>query len=91
MVVGAWRQTAKKNRRDWPRFQPELQYDTEYDKGKLYAEPLTPGTRWSLKMGNVSDCYGTMACLKCDWTPPEGCDGQCLRCHLDCKCLKGGK
>ncbi len=65
----------------------------KYATSQLYAQPLTPGTRRALgwRLSRISDCYGTLACLTCDWQPPEECEGNCFDCRLDCMCRKGEK
>lgn len=74
-------------------FRQEKAIGAEYATSQLYAQPLTHGTRRALgwRLSRISDCYGTMACLKCDWQPPPECEGDCFDCRLDCMCRKGGE
>lgn len=62
-----------------------------HDVARLCQGPLPPSAYKQFNLPPDHCCWwGTLKCVQCYFTTPEGCTGDCSACALDCQCRNGG-
>jgi len=60
----------------------------------LLDSPLYALSTAAMKLLGFDESYcinwGTLACLECEASIPEGCDLECRECELECPCHRRG-